>query len=88
MPGDSEDGRRVPAAMGTYLTLGVQLALSVVVFLLVGRWADGHWGIAPWGTVCGLIAGATGGFIKFIRTAMALGRQADEEARRSRTEGR
>jgi F0F1-type ATP synthase assembly protein I len=66
----------------------VQLALSVVVFLLVGRWADGHWGIAPWGTVCGLIAGATGGFIKFIRTAMALGRQADEEARRSKTEGR
>ena len=88
MPGDSKDGRRVPAAMGTYLTLGVQLALSVVVFLLVGRWADGHWGIAPWGTVCGLIAGATGGFIKFIRTAMALGRQADKEARRSRTEGR
>ena len=88
MSGDGKDGRRVPAALGTYLTLGLQLGLSVVVFLLIGRWADGHWGIAPWGTVVGLITGATGGFIKFIRTAMSLGRQADKDARRSKTEGR
>lgn len=81
MPEGGDGGRRIPPVLGTYLTLGLQLALSVVVFLLIGLWADQQWAIGPWGTIGGLIVGATGGFIKFIRTAMALGKQADEEAR-------
>jgi len=81
MPDVPDTGRRLPPALGTYLTLGLQLALSMVVFMLAGIWADGHWGIGPWGTITGLILGGTGALIKFIRTAMALGREADEEAR-------
>jgi F0F1-type ATP synthase assembly protein I len=66
---------------GPYLTLGLQLALSVVVFFFLGRWLDGLWGTAPWLTVAGLVIGVAGGFIKFITTALALGRKADEDAR-------
>lgn len=74
-----------PAA-GTYLTLGLQLAVAVTGFFFLGRWVDEHWGIAPWGMLLGLGAGITGGFIKFFRTAMALGRDADEEAQERKEE--
>jgi F0F1-type ATP synthase assembly protein I len=68
-------------ATGTYLTLGLQLAIAVTVFFFLGRWADEKFGSAPWGMLVGLAVGITGGFIKFFRTALTLGREADREAR-------
>jgi F0F1-type ATP synthase assembly protein I len=63
----------------------LQLAASMVVFMLAGIWADTHWGISPWGTIGGLVLGATGALVKFIRTAMELGKAADAEAREAHT---
>jgi len=71
---------------GPYLTLGLQLALSVVVFFFLGRWLDDTWGTTPWLTVAGLVIGVAGGFIKFFKTALELGRRADEEARKQNSE--
>ena len=81
MPDQRAGGKMLPAALGTYLTLGLQLALSVTVFFFVGRWLDGQFATAPWCTITGLLVGITGGFIKFFRTAIELGRQADQDAR-------
>lgn len=69
---------------GPFLTLGLQLALSVVVFFFVGRWLDSELGTSPWLMIAGLALGITGGFIHFFRTAISLGKQEDEDAERGR----
>jgi len=68
--------------------MGVQLALAVLVCGLVGRWLDSELGTAPWLMIVGLGIGILGGFVKFIRTAMALGRRADREAEQHRDSSR
>lgn len=65
--------------IGPFLTLGIQLALAVVVFFFIGRWLDGLWGTEPWLMLAGLLLGAAGGFIHFFRTVSALDRRSDRE---------
>lgn len=72
------------SGFGTYLSLGLQLAISVVAFFFLGYWLDGRCGTTPWLTIAGLVIGTAGGFIKFFRTAMQLSRKADREAQESR----
>lgn len=69
---------------GPYLTLGLQLALSVVVLFFVGRWLDGWLGTSPWLMIAGLALGIVGGFLQFFRTVIALGKEEDEKAERQR----
>lgn len=57
---------------GPYLTLGIQLAAAVVIFLVVGVWADSRLGTSPLFTLLGLLLGSAGGFIKFFRTVSQL----------------
>lgn len=64
--------------IGPFLTLGLQLAISVGVFFFIGYWADGSLGTWPWCTIAGAFIGAVGGLIKFFREATALGKKADE----------
>lgn len=66
---------------GPFLTLGLQLAISVVVFFFIGYWLDGMFGTSPWGSIAGAFLGAAGGLIKFLREAAALGKKADAEFR-------
>ncbi|MGA9117478.1 MAG: AtpZ/AtpI family protein [Bacteroidota bacterium] len=79
-PGPGEHTRRISREYGPFLTLGLQLALSVVVFFFLGRWLDGKLGTSPWLMLAGLAAGAAGGFIHFFRTVIALGRKEDRKA--------
>jgi F0F1-type ATP synthase assembly protein I len=65
--------------------MGAQLALAVLLCGFLGRWLDGELGTAPWLMIVGLAVGVLGGFVKFIRTAMALGRKADDEAEHHRS---
>ncbi len=58
-----------------YLTLGFQLAAAVVVFLLIGVWADKRWDASPWFKLLGLLLGTVGGFVKFFRTIADLDRK-------------
>jgi F0F1-type ATP synthase assembly protein I len=80
-------GRQRAKSIGPFLTLGLQLALSVVVFFFVGRWLDGLWGTAPWLMLAGLLIGITGGFLQFFRSVAALGRQ-EEREKQERPEGK
>ena len=73
--------------MGPYLTLGLQLALTVVVCFFLGRWLDTVFGTAPWLMISGLALGVAGGFISFFRTAIALGKKEDREAAERRMKG-
>jgi F0F1-type ATP synthase assembly protein I len=58
-----------------YLTLGFQLAATVVVFFLIGEWADRRWDASPWFKLTGLFLGTVGGFVKFFRTIANLDRK-------------
>ncbi len=58
-----------------YLTLGFQLAAAVVVFFLIGVWADNRWDTSPWLKLLGLFLGSIGGFVKFFRTVADLERK-------------
>jgi F0F1-type ATP synthase assembly protein I len=70
---------------GPFLTLGLQLALSVVVFFFLGRWLDDQFNTAPWLMIAGLAIGITGGFISFFRTVLALGKKEDREMKKGDT---
>ena len=85
---DSSPRRWWSPELGPFLTMGVQLALAVLVCGLVGHWLDSELGSAPWLMITGLGIGILGGFIKFIRTAIALGRRADDEAEQHRGSSR
>jgi len=79
-----ESGTTWAQSFGPYLTMGIQLALAVVVFFFVGRWLDGKLGTAPWLMLAGLLVGIVGGMIKFLRAAIALGKEANRDAEEER----
>ena len=60
-----------------FLTLGIQLALSVVIFFFLGKWLDGRLNTSPWLMLGGLVIGGVGGMVKFITSVMKLGQQQD-----------
>lgn len=74
--------RRWNELLGTYLTLGVQLALAPVILFFLGQWLDDKYGTGPWLRLAGLAIGVTGGFIKFVKTATALSKEAEAEAKK------
>jgi ATP synthase protein I len=82
-----QSGRTWAQSFGPYLTMGIQLALAVVVFFFVGRWLDGKLGTAPWLMLAGLLVGIVGGLIKFLHAAVALGKEANREAEEERAHG-
>ncbi|MBP1678511.1 MAG: putative F0F1-ATPase subunit Ca2+/Mg2+ transporter [Bacteroidetes bacterium] len=82
-----QSGRTWAQSFGPYLTMGIQLALSVVVFFFAGRWLDGELGTAPWLMLAGLLVGIAGGLIKFVRAAVALGKEANKNAEEERAHG-
>ena len=55
-----------------YFGLGIQLAIAVVVFYLIGHWLDERYGTSPWLGLVGLFLGSLGGFIKFFKTVSDL----------------
>jgi ATP synthase protein I len=76
-PGSDSSAYR---AAGPYLTLGIQLAATIVVLFFVGRYLDARLSTTPWLMIAALFIGCTGGLIKFIHTVNVLTRQEDERA--------
>jgi F0F1-type ATP synthase assembly protein I len=81
-----DGGKGWGAVYGPYLTLGLQLAITVVVFFFLGRWLDAWLDTAPWGMLGGLAVGVTGGMVSFFRTVIALGK-AEDRASAERRKG-
>jgi ATP synthase protein I len=77
-------GRNRSVEMGPYLTLGLQLAITVVVCFFLGRWLDSVFDSAPWLMIAGLALGVIGGFVNFFRTVIDLGKKEDQEAAEKR----
>ena len=62
-----------------YLTLGIQLAITVVVFFFLGKYADDYFGTKPWLMIAGIAVGSAGGMIKFFRTVNELSNTEKDE---------
>jgi F0F1-type ATP synthase assembly protein I len=72
------------ATYGPYLTLGLQLSLTVIVFFFLGKWLDGALGTAPWLMLSGIFVGIVGGMIRFLKSAVALGKKEDLQWKKDR----
>jgi F0F1-type ATP synthase assembly protein I len=65
-----DDGARSTAggiSAGEAAGLGLQLVVSVVVLLYLGRWLDSKLGTAPWFLMGGVFLGAAGAFWNVFR---------------------
>lgn len=83
------DRNERPAPRPVWLRMassGLDLAIVLVGFTAVGWWLDRHFGWYPRATVTGAILGVVGGLANFLRSALALSREAraEDEARGDR----
>jgi hypothetical protein len=63
---------KLPPDLGILLTLGISLAVWITGGVLVGRWADLHWGWQPWGTLAGAFLGIAGSALTVYRIVRRL----------------
>ena len=66
-------------AAAPYMTLGLQIAAAVVLFLFIGKYADDKLGTKPWLMVAGIVIGFTGGMIHFFREVIELSNKEEHE---------
>ncbi len=76
---DEKKAGEVLRSAAPYMTLGLQMALAVTVFLFIGKYADELWGTTPWLMIIGIVFGFTGSMIKFFRMATEMGEKEDRE---------
>jgi F0F1-type ATP synthase assembly protein I len=62
--------------------MGLQFAISVILFLLAGQWIDRKFGTAPLFLMVFVFVGAGASFYSIYRRLMAQQRREDEERKR------
>jgi ATP synthase protein I len=74
MVGRSTSGGPSPLTIyAIYGAAGVQLAASVVAGMLLGGYADGKLGTAPWLLIAGIALGFAGGLVNLVRIVGSYG---------------
>ena len=82
----SEEGSiqiRVYRQVGSYLGIGIEFVVAILLCFFAGQWLDGKLGTEPVLMLVGAFLGAAAGFYSFIRTVLRL-----QEAEKRRKEGR
>jgi ATP synthase protein I len=59
---------------GPYLTLGIQLAITVAALAFLGIWLDKKFDSSPWLTIICSFFGVFAGLYNFIRAAIKSGK--------------
>ena len=80
-PGKRDPEAPEPAvvSLARYSGLGLQLAASVVVFMLAGRWLDGKLGTGQWLTLVGALVGGAAGFYSLFRQVVKSSKPASRK---------
>lgn len=60
------------------MSMGIQLAMTVIVFFLVGWWLDTKLSTTPWLMLGLTLGGSAGALIKFFLTVIQLGKREEE----------
>ena len=83
-------GRAAPTVSGTeFAGIGLQFALTILVFVFAGVWLDRHLGTSPWLLLICVFAGAAGGFYSmYRRITVAQRRDAERIAEQRNRPGR
>jgi ATP synthase protein I len=81
MTNEEQETSGMLRAAAPYLTLGIQIAAAVVMFLFIGKYADDALGTKPWLMVAGIVIGFAGGMIHFFREVTALSNKEEHERR-------
>ncbi len=76
---DGEDRASLMQSLAPFFTIGIQLALTVVVMFFVGRWLDAELHTAPWLMIAGLFVGSAAGLYKFIQTVIDVTRKEEQQ---------
>jgi len=71
--------------LSTFAGVGLQFAVAIVAFVLLGQWADRKLGTAPAFLMIGVFIGGAGAFYNLYRR-IAAAQKADDE-RRSKERG-
>ena len=74
-------------SVAEFAGVGLQFAVSILVFLYLGQWLDRKLGTAPWLLIVGVFLGAGASFYSMYRKLMAANAR-EEAARKARREGR
>jgi F0F1-type ATP synthase assembly protein I len=84
--GDRDSRRDAALSTAEFAGLGIEFALAILIFALLGHWLDGRLGTTPWLLIILIFAGAGGAFYSMFRRVMAAQRR-DEERRRAAKRG-
>ena len=66
-------------AAGSYSTVGLEMALSVLFGMLAGQWLDGRYGTSPWLAGIGFLFGVVAGFRFLWRAARRMQKDAERD---------
>ncbi len=66
--------------------VGLQFAISILLFVFLGQWLDRRLGTAPWCLMVGVFLGAGASFYSMYRKLMAA-QARDDAARKAKREG-
>jgi ATP synthase protein I len=73
-------------SVAEFAGVGLQFAVSILVFVFVGQWLDRKLGTAPWMLMLGVFLGAGASFYSMYRKLSAAGAREDA-ARKAHREG-
>lgn len=71
--------------LSPYLTLGIEFAFSVLLFVLLGIWVDGKFDTSPIFTVGLILFSVIGGFVRMFVKINYLGKQSDRNNSRDKS---
>jgi F0F1-type ATP synthase assembly protein I len=71
---------------GSYSTVGLEFALSVIFGLFVGQWLDEKFSFGGWFSIIGFCFGLAAGTRAIYRALQQANREADREAEQARQE--
>lgn len=72
-----------PLNIGSFAGAGLQFAVSIVIFLLLGQWIDRKLGSSPMFLLAGVFIGGAGAFYSMYRK-LAAAQKADDERRHAK----
>jgi len=70
--------------LGTYAGVGLQFALSIILFLFLGQWVDRKLGSSPVFLLIGVFVGGGAAFYSMYRRLSAAQKADDERRKRER----